>query len=71
MLPPDLDTKALIAKVNREDMWRAAAKAHRRRRPATCRTARRAARRRFFDGKVFDPANPKAYLAGLPIKKVA
>ena len=25
----------------------------------------------FFDGKVFDPANPKAYLASLQIKKVA
>ena len=25
-LPPNLDTKALIAKVNREDLWRAAAK---------------------------------------------
>jgi nitrate/nitrite transport system substrate-binding protein len=25
----------------------------------------------FFDGKVFDPADPKAYLAALQIKKVA
>ena len=25
----------------------------------------------FFDGKVFDPADPKAYLASLQIKKVA
>ena len=26
---------------------------------------------RFFDGKVFDPANPGAYLASQPIKKLA
>ena len=26
---------------------------------------------RFFDGKTFDPANPKAYLASLAIRKVA
>jgi nitrate/nitrite transport system substrate-binding protein len=25
----------------------------------------------FFDGKVFDPADPKTYLASLQIKKVA
>ena len=25
----------------------------------------------FFDGKVFDPANPSAYLASLSIKRVA
>jgi nitrate/nitrite transport system substrate-binding protein len=25
----------------------------------------------FFDGKVFDPADPKAYLASLQIRKVA
>ena len=25
----------------------------------------------FFDGKVFDPANPTAYLASLAIKRVA
>ena len=25
---------------------------------------------RFFDGKVFDPANPKAYLKSLAIKRV-
>ena len=25
----------------------------------------------FFDGKVFDPENPKAYLDSLAIKKIA
>jgi nitrate/nitrite transport system substrate-binding protein len=25
---------------------------------------------RFFDGKVFNPANPRAYLASLGIKRV-
>ena len=28
-------------------------------------------RETFFDGKVFDPANPAAYLASLSIKKIA
>jgi nitrate/nitrite transport system substrate-binding protein len=26
---------------------------------------------KFFDGKIFDPANPSAYLASLGIKRVA
>ncbi|MCM2400542.1 ABC transporter substrate-binding protein [Rhizobium sp. S153] len=64
---PDTDTKALIDKVNREDIWRSAAKdlgvaeadipASTSRGPET-----------FFDGKVFDPENPKAYLESLTIK---
>ncbi len=64
---PDTDTKALIDKVNREDIWRSAAKdlgvaeadipASTSRGPET-----------FFDGKVFDPENPKAYLESLAIK---
>ncbi|MGX5668013.1 CmpA/NrtA family ABC transporter substrate-binding protein [Rhizobium daejeonense] len=63
----DTDTKALIDKVNREDIWRSAAKdlgvaeadipASTSRGPET-----------FFDGKVFDPENPKAYLESLTIK---
>jgi nitrate/nitrite transport system substrate-binding protein len=66
-LPPNLDTKALIAKVNREDLWRAAAKelgvAAKDIPTSTSRGVEK-----FFDGKVFDPANPKKYLDSQPIK---
>ncbi|PKR89801.1 bicarbonate-binding protein [Pleomorphomonas diazotrophica] len=69
-LPGDTDIKALVDKVNREDLWRAAAAdlgvaaadipASSSRGPET-----------FFDGKVFDPENPKAYLDSLTIKAMA
>ncbi len=64
------DSKALIAKVNREDMWREAAKTlgvAAADMPAS--TSR--GKETFFDGKVFDPDDPKAYLASLSIKKIA
>src|SRR5215211_4053370 len=67
---PTLDAKALIAKVNREDLWRAAAKelgVPASEIPAS--TSR--GKETFFDGKVFDPDNPTAYLAALDIKRVA
>jgi nitrate/nitrite transport system substrate-binding protein len=66
---PDFDAKALIAKVNREDLWRDAAKTlgvAAADIPAT--TSR--GKETFFDGKVFDPANPAAYLKSLSIKRV-
>ncbi|MFL5225750.1 MAG: ABC transporter substrate-binding protein, partial [Microvirga sp.] len=69
-LPPNLDTKALIAKVNREDLWREAAKeldVPASEIPAS--TSR--GKETFFDGKVFDPDDPTAYLAALDIKRVA
>jgi len=69
-LPPDLDTKAIIAKVNREDLWREAAKAigvAAKDMPASASRGKET----FFDGKVFDPADPKTYIASLQIKKVA
>ncbi|WP_026618505.1 nitrate/nitrite transport system substrate-binding protein [Ensifer sp. WSM1721] len=67
-LAPDTDIKGLIAKVNREDIWREAAKelgvtdipASTSRGPET-----------FFDGKVFDPENPEAYLKSLAISRIA
>ena len=68
-LPPETDIKALVAQVNREDLWREAAKelgvaaadipASTSRGPET-----------FFDGKVFDPDNPQTYLASLSINRV-
>ena len=63
-----LDTKALIAKVNREDIWRAAA--NELNVPADqipASTSR--GKETFFDGKVFDPDNPTAYLKSLAIKR--
>jgi len=62
------DFKALIAKVNREDLWRGAAKELKvpvAQIPAT--TSRGV--EKFFDGKVFDPANPGAYLQSLAIRR--
>jgi nitrate/nitrite transport system substrate-binding protein len=62
------DTKALIGKVNREDMWREAAKMLSV--PADQIPASKSrGTETFFDGKVFDPENPMAYLKSLPIKR--
>jgi len=70
VLPPETDTKALIGAVNREDIWRAAAK-----RAGVDAAALPAGTSRgketFFDGHVFDPDAPEKYLAGLAIKKLA
>jgi nitrate/nitrite transport system substrate-binding protein len=63
------DTKSLIAKVNREDLWRDAAKAlNVPRADIPASTSR--GKETFFDGKVFDPENPAAYLKSLSIKRV-
>ncbi len=64
-LPMNLDTKGAIAKVNRSDIWRKAAAAIGGRGPAGDSRGVE----KFFDGKVFDPGNPKAYLASLAIKR--
>ena len=70
MLPPDLDAKTLIGQVNREDIWRAAATMAGVGGDAIPATSSRGTER-FFDGKVFDPADPGTYLASLAIKKSA
>ncbi|MBL6454099.1 ABC transporter substrate-binding protein [Belnapia sp. T6] len=70
VLPESTDTKALIAQVNREAIWRGAAE--RAGVPAAeMPTGTSRGRETFFDGKVFDPENPAAYLASLSIKKLA
>ncbi|KND19065.1 bicarbonate-binding protein [Pannonibacter phragmitetus] len=65
---PETDIKALIAQVNREDLWREAAK-------TLGVTDIPASTSRgvetFFDGKVFDPENPEAYLKSLAITRIA
>jgi nitrate/nitrite transport system substrate-binding protein len=68
-LPPNIDTKALIAKVNREDLWKVAATEL----GVAAKDIPASASRgieKFFDGKVFDPANPKKYLDSLSIKYI-
>jgi nitrate/nitrite transport system substrate-binding protein len=69
-LPADLDTKALIAKVNREDLWREAAKTLGVPAEQIPSSTSRGAET-FFDGKVFDPEKPSAYLSSLAIKRIA
>ncbi|WP_088894103.1 CmpA/NrtA family ABC transporter substrate-binding protein [Leptolyngbya ohadii] len=67
-LPANTDLKALVDKVNREDLWREAAKAIGQEAAIPSSTSRGV--ETFFDGVKFDPENPEAYLNGLKIKKV-
>lgn len=70
-LPPDTLTKAnvLIDQVNREDIWREAAKELG---VAATDIPSKSSRgvEEFFDGTKFDPENPQAYLDSLKIKRV-
>ena len=68
-MPANTDTKALIAKVNREDLWRDAAKTLGVA-AADIPSSTSRGKETFFDGKVFDPENPSAYLKSLTIKRV-
>ncbi|KAM3095011.1 CmpA/NrtA family ABC transporter substrate-binding protein [Phormidesmis sp. 146-12] len=63
----DTDVKALVDKVNREDLWKEAAKAIGQ--TAAIPTDASRGVETFFDGVKFDPANTSAYLSGLKIKK--
>ena len=62
------DSKNLIDKVNRSDLWKEAAK-EAGIPAAEIPTGDSRGVEKFFDGKVFDPENPKAYLDSLAIKK--
>jgi nitrate/nitrite transport system substrate-binding protein len=67
-IPASTNTKQLVDKVNREDLWKAAAKALGV--PAAqIPTSTSRGVETFFDGVKFDPAKPEAYLASLKIKK--
>jgi nitrate/nitrite transport system substrate-binding protein len=67
--PGSFDAKSWVKKVNREDLWRDAAKTIG---VAAAEIPASTSRgvEKFFDGKVFDPANPSAYLSSLAIKRV-
>ena len=68
VLPEATDSAKLVAEVNREGIWRAAAaRAGVPNAELPAGTSR--GRETFFDGKVFDPEDPAAYLASLAIKK--
>jgi nitrate/nitrite transport system substrate-binding protein len=67
VLPQSTNAKALIDKVNRADIWRAAAAMHGVKGPSSDSRGPE----KFFDGKVFDPAKPDAWLAAQPIKKLS
>jgi nitrate/nitrite transport system substrate-binding protein len=66
---PTLDAKALVKKVNREDLWREAARQLSLAAAAIPASTSRG-KETFFDGKVFDPDNPADYLKSLSIKRL-
>jgi nitrate/nitrite transport system substrate-binding protein len=65
---PDLDIKALVAKTNRSDLWKEAAKTLG---VTGAPTGDSRGVETFFDGKSFDPADPQGYLKSLSIKRIA
>lgn len=69
-LPQDYDSLALIEQVNREDLWREAAEALGVGSEQIPTSTSRGVET-FFDGKVFDPEDPQAYLDSLEIKRLA
>ena len=68
-LPADTDIDALVNKVNRADLWKQAATALGLASEIPASDSR--GKETFFDGVVFDPENPKAYLDSLKIKAMA
>lgn len=68
-LPASTDIKALVDKVNRADLWKEAATAIGQEKAIPASDSR--GKETFFDGVVFDPENPKAYLDSLKIKAMA
>ncbi|MBB4640902.1 CmpA/NrtA family ABC transporter substrate-binding protein [Rhizorhapis suberifaciens] len=68
-LPKGLNTNSVIAKVNRADIWRKAAALAKVPAGQIPKGDSRGVEK-FFDGKVFNPGNPAAYLASLGIKRV-
>jgi nitrate/nitrite transport system substrate-binding protein len=69
-IPATTDTKALVKKVNREDIWKAAAK-QAGVKEAEIPTSTSRGIETFFDGTKFDPEKPEEYLKGLKFKAKA
>ncbi len=67
-LKPEVDIKALVDRVNREDLWREAAKAIGQEATIPKSTSRGV--ETFFDQAQFDPENPQDYLNRLKIKSI-
>jgi nitrate/nitrite transport system substrate-binding protein len=65
---PTIDIKALVDKTNRSDLWIEAAKGLG---LQGYPTGDSRGLEKFFDGKVFDPADPMGYLKSLSIKRIA
>ncbi len=63
---PGFDIKGLVDKTNRSDLWLEAAKTLGVANPPSGDSR---GVEKFFDGKVFDPADPMAYLKSLSIKR--
>jgi nitrate/nitrite transport system substrate-binding protein len=68
-IPADTDVKKIVDAVNREDLWREAAKALNVADSEIPKSPSRGVET-FFDGVKFDPEDPTAYLKSLKIKKV-
>jgi nitrate/nitrite transport system substrate-binding protein len=67
---PTTDINALVDRVNREDLWRSAARTLGVAAADIPASTSRGVET-FFDGTRFDPANPQEYLRALRIKRVA
>jgi nitrate/nitrite transport system substrate-binding protein len=67
-LPMSLNRMGVIGKVNRADIWRKAASLAGVPAAQIPKSDNRGVEK-FFDGKVFNPGNPNAYLASLAIKR--
>lgn len=68
-IPADTDVKKIVDAVNREDLWKEAAKTLKVADSEIPKSTSRGVET-FFDGIKFDPENPTAYLSSLKIKKV-
>jgi nitrate/nitrite transport system substrate-binding protein len=65
---PEFDVKGLVGRTNRSDLWSQAARTLG---IANAVTGDSRGVERFFDGVVFDPADPLAYLRAVRIKRAA
>ena len=68
-IPADTEVKKIVDAVNREDLWKEAAKTLKVADSEIPQSTSRGVET-FFDGIKFDPENPTAYLNSLKIKKV-